>query len=42
MITKGKFLSVLHKNIYCGHSLESSRQGVSNTVISSLVRTVKK
>ena len=30
MIIKGKFSIVLHKNIYCGYSLESPRPGNSN------------
>ena len=30
MINEGHFLSVLHKIIYCGYSIESSQQGYSN------------
>ena len=30
MITEGYFLSVLHKNVICGYSLESPQQGDSN------------
>ena len=30
MITEGQFSSVLHKNVCCGCSLESPRQGDSN------------